>query len=513
MSNSKKQFIINIASNGILFTANILFGLWMIPYMITNLGVAIYGLIPLATSVTAYLDLFTLALTGSVGRFLTIEIQRGDYGSANRVFNTALFAALIIGAAIIPFLVVLILFLPTIFNIPIGQERNSQLLFFAVMMSFIVSAVQSVFSVPSWAKSRFDLRNAITINSLAIRVIIIVTFFLNSKPEVWQVGFAILCSSIFVLIGNISLSKYLASYLKINRLDFDLSRLSEILKMGGWLVINQVGTHLFLHIDLIVINLILGSEMAGKYGSILLFSFLLRNLAGMISGVLSPNIMTKYAVNDLKGIIRISKQSIKLLGLTLSIPIGMICGMSRPFLSLWLGREFLDLSGLLILLTAHLSINLAVLPLFGIQTALNKVRIPGIVTFIMGLLNLILAILFVSFTDLNIMGVALAGAIVLTTKNAIFTPLYSSYIQKVSWRTYILPIVFAIFSTALVGVASYFVTIFFVIETWYDIVFIGSLFLISIILLQYFFVLDTEDRALISSFIHVNNSSLARMAK
>ena len=61
----------------------------------------------------------------------------------------------------------------------------------------------------------------------------------------------------------------------------------------------------------------------------------------------------------------------------------------------------------------HLSINLGVQSLFGIGVAMNKVKLPGLVTLFTGLLNLGLALILIKTTDLGFYGVAIAGAIAL----------------------------------------------------------------------------------------------------
>ena len=55
--NLKKQYPLNITANITFFGLKLGIGLWLIPYMIKHLGVASYGLIPLAISITAYIVL------------------------------------------------------------------------------------------------------------------------------------------------------------------------------------------------------------------------------------------------------------------------------------------------------------------------------------------------------------------------------------------------------------------------------------------------------------------------
>lgn len=264
---------------------------------------------------------------------------------------------------------------------------------------------------------------------------------------------------------------------------------------------NQIGTLLFLNIDLIVANKVLGAKSAGEYGSILLFSSLLRGIAGTVSNVLSPIVVAKFADNDLNGMTRLSAQAVRLMGFAVGLPVGLICGLGEPFLQLWLGKDFSNLWLLLALMVFHLSINLSVLPLFGIQTALNKVKLPGIVTLVMGIINLLLALFFTIVLKWGGYGIAGAAAIVLTLKNAVFTPIYGAYIQKKPWYTYIQAIVPGLVVTILVGFASFGSTFLIVINGWEKLIIIGILITGLYLGGLFLFGLKKEDKILVLGFI------------
>ena len=97
-----KQILKNILFNIINFIVNVAIGLALTPYLIKKLGIAAYGLIPLAMFLSSYIGVLTQSLTASVNRFLINELQNNNVSESNKVFNTALVTMLI--------LVVLILF-------------------------------------------------------------------------------------------------------------------------------------------------------------------------------------------------------------------------------------------------------------------------------------------------------------------------------------------------------------------------------------------------------------------
>jgi O-antigen/teichoic acid export membrane protein len=75
----------NLAANIAYFLVNIAIDVFLVPYFASTLGVAAYGLIPLATSITGYVALVVQSLNTAVTRFLTVDLQRGDYAAERRV--------------------------------------------------------------------------------------------------------------------------------------------------------------------------------------------------------------------------------------------------------------------------------------------------------------------------------------------------------------------------------------------------------------------------------------------
>jgi membrane protein EpsK len=206
--------------------------------------------------------------------------------------------------------------------------------------------------------------------------------------------------------------------------------------MGLWAIVNQIGSLLFLQIDLIVVNILFGAASAGLYAIVLVWASLLRSMANTVSGVLTPVVFTYYAKGQVETLTKIMVSAVKLMGLLMALPIGLICGFAPQILTIWVGEKFAFLAPLLVLMALHLTINLAVLPLFSINVAYNKIRIPGVVTLLMGGMNIALAIAIPLMAGWGFYGVAVAGAIVLTLKNAIFTPWYATKVMGTKASTF-----------------------------------------------------------------------------
>lgn len=454
MPPGKGRFSTNLLANVLNFGCSIGLGLWFTPYLIHNLGVAGYGLIPLATTITSYMGLFTVALNGAVARYLTIAIERKETEQANAVFNTSL-----VGNA----LVVCILLVPAIwlsskmrffFDVPAGYEHQFTLLFLCTTGMFLLMTLGAAFSLASFCRNRFDLSNAVNIGNSILRVGVVVLLFTYAVPRVWHVGAGLVVSALFSLFASVAIWRYLTPMLRIRPAAFSMDMLRQLVGTGGWMVVNQLGAILYLSIDLVVVNRVIGAEAAGRYGAVMQWSLLLRGLAGVVAAVFEPTILVLYARKDMSGLVKYSKQAVKFVGLLIALPIGIICGLSRPLLHLWLGPSFESLALLMSLMTIHLCVNLGILPLFNINVATNNVRLPGIVTCVMGVANVCLAVILAGPVGWGMYGVAAAGAIMLTAKNLVFTPLYGAHVLGVKRGTFFsetIPIVAATLGLSCMG--------------------------------------------------------------
>jgi membrane protein EpsK len=499
--NFRKQLPVNVISNVGYFALNVVVGIWMVPYLIRHLAVEGYGFIPLAVSVTAYVGLISLALNGAVSRYLVISLHKNDNEGANRIFNTAFWSLALVSIILVPLSGIFSWLTPRIFNVPAYLTLEVQGLFFIVLLSFIVSVFSSVFSVSTFAHNRLDLRNLIDTGNILVRTGLIVLFFAFLPANLVSVGIAYLAGGLVSLLLGYFFFRKLTPVLKISRRYFDRSRLKELTSMGGWLVVGQTGTLLFLQIDLILCNILFSAHDTGIYAAIIQWNVLLRSMAGVVAVVLSPIVTISYALDQKERIVRMSKLAVRYMGLGIALPIGLLFGFADSILRVWLGPDFVQYASLLRLATFYLTINLAVLPLFGIGPAFNKVKWPGIVTLLTGMMNVLVAILLAKFLGWGLYGIAASGFIVLTVKNAIFAPLYFAHVLKISKTAFFKPLIAGCVATAVVSAASYLLSRFLVIENLYSIGLAGIGMAIVYLIFVWGCLFRTEDRRLFLDFI------------
>lgn len=450
-----KQLPKNIRANIIYFVLNVLLGLLLTPFFIKSLGISSYGIIPLATSMTSYVNLVTQSFNVSVSRYLTIDLQKQDYMRANITFNTALFGTLGIALLTIPIILIVSYYSPLFFNIPVNQKNDAFILFIGVMGAVLVRTLGSNFGVSLFAYNRLDLQNIINSINILVQVIFIFILFSLYTPKLSYIGYSYLIAAIVAFVITVIFSKKVTPFFNVSIYNFRRSQLKYLMGTSGWIIIDQIGSLLLFQMDTIIVNKLFGTAAGGEYSIVVLWNTLFSVIAGMLAGVLTPIIFTYYAQNKFEDLVIISKSAVKFMGLSMALPIGLVCGFSSLILSFWVGPEFSRLSPLMWILLGPLSVDLSVLPLFSINVSYNKLRVPALITIFSGIANLVLAVTLPAITGYGYYGVALAGTIVLTARHLFFVPMYATRVLGISKNPFKDSLIQVIFSTLIVaGITS-----------------------------------------------------------
>jgi membrane protein EpsK len=190
-----------------------------------------------------------------------------------------------------------------------------------------------------------------------------------------------------------------------------------------------------------------------------------------------------------------------LLGLSIALPVALVCGFARPLLTLWLGPTFADLRPLMIVLTAHLCLNLGYLPLHAVALAANRLRLPAAVSISLGLVNVLLAVLLAGPAGWGAYGIAAAGALTLTAKNVLFTPLYSAHLLRRRRSTFVLELVPTAGVTLVLTAASAAVAAIWRLDSWLELIAAGGLVAAAYGAAAWRWLLDDAERGEVRAYV------------
>jgi membrane protein EpsK len=101
------------------------------------------------------------------------------------------------------------------------------------------------------------------------------------------------------------------------------------------------------------------------------------------------------------------------------------------------------------------------------------------------------------WSGLGYLGIALAGAIVLTAKNTLFTPLYAARNLKLPWHTFLPSLIAGVIGCVLVAAGAYWASSTWILTSWSKLALAGMSISLLYIGAAILFGLGRDDRTLL----------------
>jgi membrane protein EpsK len=153
--------------------------------------------------------------------------------------------------------------------------------------------------------------------------------------------------------------------------------------------------------------------------------------------LVSPSLAALQASDDSAKLSLLSSKAVRMQGLLIAIPVGVLCGLAGPALNWWLGPNFTFLAPLAWFVLVPLVIEGAFYPAFILIQTHEAISFTAIATAVIGLTNVLLGIALVKFTRLGMYGIAVSVAITSIIRHAIVLPAYAARVLRQPWYLYI----------------------------------------------------------------------------
>lgn len=391
--NDKKQTKINFYTNILALVANILVGIYYTPYLINNLGLAAYGVLPLALIINQYISVATQTLTHAYTRFYSVALQKGDYKEASKDISTSFIVVLLICLLTVPIGIGIISNADSLFKIPLGLLDSARILFGYTILGFIVSLISSLLNVTLYATNRLDLMNVLKIFRTIFKLLFVILAFEVIKVDISFVGLANLLTEGLVLIASIFMFfKFKPSAVKVSFAMFDKQVLFSILGMSVWVMIQLCGDTLLYRTDNIIVNHYWGTEASGALGAISEIGNYVSVIVSVIGSLFGPLILTFFAKGEHEKVKSLFLEQSTIVGCLSAILAGVISGFASSILDIWLGNGMGQYSWWLV-------VKMMVLPFYAaggilafVYRSWNKVRFPAIGTIFLGIIDVFILI-------------------------------------------------------------------------------------------------------------------------
>ena len=499
--NFSTRLPVNILLNVVYFGLNVIIGLLLVPFFLDTLGTVAYGLIPLATSLTSYINLLVSCINISVSRFLTLDIHRADAQKANITFNSALFGTLAIVLILLPIALILAWFSPDIFSTGSIPRTEVVLLFAMIFVSMLTTTWAANFMTPMIAYNRFDYKNYVDIIRLGTQISLIIILFNLFTPSLISVGIAYVIASFIGLGAAYYFSHKVASILTINPRLVSYSRFREVGSLAFWEGINSLSWYLVAGISLMIVNILFGAEEGTRYSFVITWFALVLSISGLLIPLFVPMIYNYFAKKDINGMVLFSSFATKCMGIFLALPIALLCIFSPQLMTLWVGKEYANLALLVWIILTPLVLKVQQSCLTAITTAYLKVHIKAVIGVGLGVLNIILACTLPFIFDIGVYGVAIAGSISLFILTGIVEPFYDAYLVHKSPMVFLKPMIVAMLCFIGLAIIGSTISNLLIIDTFISVLLLSGSISILYIVFVLRFLFSKHERMLIRSCI------------
>ena len=427
-----RQLSLNLIINILAFIVQFAISFYVSPLVVSKVGSVAYGFISLANDFVSYASIITSVFNSVASRFIAKEYYEKKYENANRYFNSLIVANVVIACALGLFS---ILFVPNItlfVTVPDELLLDVKITFAIVFLSYIVQLLTMVFTTSTFVTNRTDIQGGRNIINNMVRLACIIVFLNFVSIRIYWVALASMIGVSVAAMLNVRLTKVLTPEISINIKKYaNKSYAITLAKSGVWMAFTSISNVLMRGLDLIIANNFISTEAMGSLS-------IARTMPNHISGIIStlaplftPTFLAAFTANRIKDTVKEVNKSINTMACIMFVPICGFIVFSNDFYALWqssLSAEEIRLITTLSSITVIQAIfNSITAPMAQLSVVVNKLKLPVFISFGCGVLNVVVVMLLLQFTDLGVYAIVLSSTVIMALRYFIFNSFYAAY--------------------------------------------------------------------------------------
>lgn len=408
----------DVIYNWVGLLGNIIYGFFMIPYIIKTLGDTDYGIWNLIMSVVGFVSILDFGIQSSINRYVSKYKAVNNIDGVNGVYSTAIAIYTIIASgAIIIGITSTLLFMNKAFNFPI--ESYDIVIWISIIM-VIFSSLElpfSVFGAILYAYQRFDLINLVAVVALAFRSILLI-WILNYNSNLQVFCYIIVLVGISNYAVNFILAHQIVGSLrfKLNTISRDL--LGHMFRFSSITFCAIIVNSIIFKTDNIIIGVFLDPKAITMYSVGFMLTEYGAQLIGKMCNTLTPRfseLHTRDELQELNSLLLVSTRYSILIGIPLGLTVLVI---GNEFIQLWLGLEYVITYNIMAILMCARMCGFPTAPLYSMLYGIGLHRLILYTGITEAILNLGLSIFLVQ--KIGITGVAWGTFIPMLICNILF---------------------------------------------------------------------------------------------
>ena len=501
--NRNKQLTINLVASILAFIINIGISFFLTPYITENIGVEAYGFVSLGTEFVNYASLVTIALNSMAGRFITIEIHKGNWEGANKYFNSVLLSNCIVAGVILFPSILVVAFLDRIIDIPVEIILDVKILFALLFTNYIISIIVSSFGVSTFATNKLHLKSMREIEARILKALLLIFLFILFEPAVSYLGFATVAMIVYISFFNIYYTKKYLPEIKLRKKYFRVNAVFELISSGIWNTVIQAGQILLQGLDLFIANIFIGSTSMGTLALAKTIPMMVLSLVSVISSVFIPDFLILYTKNNKEELLNSIKQSMKVLGIIINIPIAIIFVFGKEFFTLWVpNQNAIELQILSIITISSLIVSGPINSIYSVFTVTNRLKTNAIVVLSTGILNITIVFLLLKTTSLGLYAIAGVSTILAFISNLFFAAPFGAKYLGEKWNEFFPVVAKSIVSFLILVITGWGVKYLIIVNSWFSLFTVACLTGVIGFFVNFMVILNRKERKHIYALIN-----------
>jgi O-antigen/teichoic acid export membrane protein len=323
----------------------------LLPIIVSGLGKESYGLYTLVVVVIGYYALMDLGISSAVVKYVSEYNAKGQYEEINTLVSTSLQAHFVLGVLGCVFILSLTGLIVAGLDVPVDLRHTARIVLYVSAVQFLLSITTSVFTGILNGLQRIDLVNKISIlfNTVMVSSIALLARFGYGLVSVVLLSF--FCN-LAAILTTAYFAKRTLPTLRVALKSYDLPYVRRVISFGMWTFVIQAGTLIHFTTDRLLIGLFFPISFVTYFAVAVKLAEIIRSVPMPVVGVLFPAVSDLKARGEESAISEILLRGTKYV-LSLSIPISIFLFVfSRNILSIWMGPEYGQSSGLVLMLFA-----------------------------------------------------------------------------------------------------------------------------------------------------------------
>jgi O-antigen/teichoic acid export membrane protein len=446
----------NVAGRYAALIVDAVIGLVLLPFNVSHLGPAAYGVWLLASSVTIHFSVLDLGFGGAFVRFVARYRARRDASALNEIASTLFFVYAGVGVLAYIVAAVVAFNLGALFKITPEQAEVGRWLLLIIGVQVALNFPFSIFGGVVNGFQRYNVNSGVSIvSSVAVAAVNVAVL----KAGYGLVPLVLATTSVRVVTYCVYWRNARHTYpaLRLSPLFFRRDRLRELMGFSIYSLLIDVGYRLNYQVDQIVIGTFLGVTPIAVWAPASRIVTATQQLTNQLNSVLFPVVVDSDTVARADRLRRIFLHGTRL-SLAMVLPIGVtLVALADPLIHAWIGKSVSEMQGSVPVLQI-LSIAIMIRVGAGTATTLLKGggmhRLMATVSIVTGIANVVVSVALVR--PLGLRGVALGTLIPVACSTWFFV--YPAACRRVAipFRTFVAQAIWPALWPALALGAAYY---------------------------------------------------------